>query len=180
MNSRHYTLVFFALCSVVAASFGYVLIYKQTAAQAGHSATALLDVENETKQKQHEQELIGIHEETKTEREKLSSFFIAEDSAVDFIERIEKIGTDSQTDLELSSITSDESHIRAKVGVSGTWSGVMNALMLMENMPLSIVLSDVRLDTSGDLESKDKKAPKGHMWHLSLSIEALTKKTPKE
>lgn len=180
MNSRHYTLVFFALCSVIAASFGYVLIYKQTVAQAEHSATAILDVENESKQKQHEQELIGIHKETAIEREKLSTFFIAEDSAVDFIERIEKIGTDSQTELNLSSITNDESHIRAKVDVQGTWSEVMNALMLMENLPLGVVLSDIRLDTSGDLESKDKKASRGHAWHLSLSIEALTKKTPKE
>ena len=176
LTHRHYTLVLFALCTVIAASFGYFFLYKRTITQAEHHANAYHEVANESTKKQHEQELIGVHEDTSAERAKIASFFILEDVEVDFIEKIERIGVDSQTKLELSSISNDETQIRARVDVNGTWSGVMNALMLMENMPLSIVISDVRLDTSGDLESSGKKTG-GHLWHLSLVIEALTRKS---
>lgn len=170
----------FALCSIVAASFGYFLIYRQTVAQAGHSATAALEVANESIKKQHEQELVGIHKETTDERAKIALYFIPEDAAVDFIEKIEKVGTDSQTELELSTIISAEDKIKAKIVTRGTWSGVMNALMLLENMPLGIILSNVRLDTSGDLESSDKKSTRAHSWQLTLDVEALTRKASLE
>lgn len=176
INPRHYTLILFAIMTVVASVFSYVFLYKKTVAQAEHYARATQEVSNESSKKQHEQELIKIHNETIAGRAKISSFLIAEDTAVYFIETVEKVGTDSQTDLQLSSISSDDTSIKAKVDVKGTWSGVMSALMLFENIPLSIVLNDIRLVTSGDLESSDKKTSKAHTWHLSLIIEALTKK----
>lgn len=180
INSRHYALILFALCSIVASSLGYVLIYRQTVVQAEHSAAAALEVANESVKKQHEQELVGVHKATTEERAKLASFFVPEDAAVDFIERIEKVGTDSQTELELSSIVNEGDKIKAKIDVQGTWSSVMNALMLLENMSLGISLNNIRLDTSGDLASQDKKPAKGHAWHLTLNVEALTRKVIEE
>lgn len=176
MNSRHYTLILFALCSIVAASLGYVLVYRQVVIRAENSASVALEASNENLKKQHEQDLVGMHSATTDERIKLASFFVPEDSPVEFLEKIEKIGTDSQTDLEISSITTDEAGIRAKVELQGTWSGIMNSLMLLENMQLGISLNDIRLDTSGDLASQDKKLTKVHVWRLTMNIEALTRK----
>ncbi|MEK7463706.1 MAG: hypothetical protein AAB610_01120 [Patescibacteria group bacterium] len=180
INQRHYTLILFALCTVICASFGYAFLYKKTVVQAEHYISAANEVANESIKKQNEQELTDIHKDTSVSREKLSSFFIPEETAVDFIERIEKVGVDSLTELEISAITNEESHIKAKVDIDGSWPGVMNALMLMENLPLGTTLDDIRLYTSGDLESSGKKkAASGHIWHLSLTIEALTKKSAK-
>lgn len=174
INSRHYTLLLFALCTVFATALGYFFLYKKISAQASRHAQVSYELSNESMKKQNEQALIAIYKETSAERTKISSFFIRDDMAVDFIERIEKAGVDSQTELELSSIVNDDGFIKAKVDVDGTWSGVMNALMLLENMPFAVKLNDVRLDTSGDLESTDKKSTSAHEWHLSLTVEALT------
>lgn len=147
--------------------------------QAEHYINATYEVANESVKRQNEQKLTDIHKDTLDNREMLSSFFIPQETAVDFIERIEKVGTDSLTELEISSIVSDEGHIKAKVDIDGSWSGIMNALMLIENLPLGVMLDGIRLYTSGDLENSNKKITSGRTWHLSLTIEALTKKAEK-
>lgn len=167
MNHRHYILILFSLASVIFSLFVYVFIYKKTTMQADHYVLSSKEVENEDEKRKSERELVKRFNSTTESRSKLKSFFIVGDKVVDFIEQVEKIGDYSKTDLELSSISNSPGIVKAKVSVKGSWSGVMTALSLLENLPLSANLKNIRLDVSGD------QAKGQHVWNLGLEIEVL-------
>ncbi len=182
INPRHYILIIFALASVVISSFAYIFIYRQTLVQEESYMNATGELENEDNKKQNEKDFAKIYSDTTDDRARLGSFLVSEDSAVDFIEKIEKIGIDSKVKLELSSINTADNKIRAKVDIAGHWTEIMNALMLIENLPLSSTINNINMDVSGGLtttESKLSKTPPSPMWRLSFTIEALTIKKVK-
>lgn len=170
MNHRHYVLIIFAIVSIAVVSMAYFLIRRQTIVQAIHYVNASKELANEDIIKQKEQELKKIHDDTEEQRSGLSSRLIKEDKAVTFIEMVEKVGTESNTKLELGSITSSAGLLKANINVIGSWANVMTALTLLENLPFSSVISDVDLGTSA-VSGKEAK-----VWSLNLSIEALTTK----
>lgn len=160
----------FALASIVVSILGYVFIYRQTLAKANNYFNAKLEVEAENTKEQYENELVSIHSSSENDRMKLKSALVSEDRIVDFIEKLESIGVDSKTVVDVSSIDSNKDKVVAKISVKGSWSGVMTALMLLENLPFATSISDIRLDTIGALSGESSSGT----WNLYMNIEALT------
>jgi len=173
MNHRHYVLLLIAIVTLIAVSVGYYVIYKQTKKQANYYVSASNEIDNEHSKKQVEIDMQKIHDDTKEERLRLNELIIKEENVVKFIELIEKVGEDSNTKLELSTITKESEKVKAKIIASGTWGNVMMALGMLENLPLSTVISNLHLGTTV-LEEKDTK--KTVVWNLSVDIETLIKK----
>jgi hypothetical protein len=159
---------------MIAVSLGYFFIYRKATVQAEHYVKATQEVIQENFKKQNEQELVGLHSTTSAERAKVAGFLIPEDKVVDFIESIEAVGTDSNVELELSAISNDDDGISVRVAIEGAWPNVMNALMLIENLPLGLEIRDVRLDTVASLENAEGSSAGESRWKLSLFIDALT------
>lgn len=180
LNSSHHTLVVFALLTIAVTAFGYYILYGNTISQLKNSVQVLSDADIESEKKVHEQELIKVYNDTTEDRKKLLSFFVYEDSVVDFIEKVEGVGPDSGASLELSAINIDKDHLKTHADIKGTWSSVLKALTLIENLPYSLAIDNVFLDTSGgDTNSTvdaDKKTAKAKNWHLVLDIKVLTSK----
>lgn len=173
INHRHYILIVFAVVSVAASIFCYVFLYKQTLVQANNYLTQKQRVEQEKTSVNYEQTLIDTFNKYKDDRDIISTYIVKEENLVGFIEQVEKVGKDSGTLLELSSISSGDGKIKAKVTAEGNWKNVMKSLKLIENLPLSLMVSNVRLDTNAEGDPKEvKEMP----WRLSLDIEVLTTK----
>jgi hypothetical protein len=164
INSKHYTLLMFSIASIVITIFAYVFIYNKTITQADHYVEANSEVLKEGSKRNSEQELIKIHESTKLDRDRLLNFLVPEDKIVNFIESVEKVGEYSNTELELSSITTEGDKVKTKVNVKGGWSSVMTALVLLENLPYSSYISNVKIDSSTDTKVR---------WTMSLDLEAI-------
>jgi len=164
INSKHYTLLMFSIASIVITMFAYVFIYNKTITQADHYVEANSEVLKEGSKRNSEQELIKIHESTKLDRDRLLNFLVPEDKIVNFIESVEKVGEYSNTELELSSITTEGDKVKTKVSVKGGWSSVMTALVLLENLPYSSYISNVKIDNSTDTKVR---------WIMSLDLEAI-------
>ena len=169
INSRHYVLIMISLLCVIIVSYGYYYIYNMAIIQAGNHQNIVSEIKNEDSRSLNTQNLLKVYNATKESRDKLSSYFVNKDKIVNFIEMVEGVGDNSNTELELSSISNDENIIRAKIQVKGSWSGVMTALIMIENLPLSMSINNVRLDSSGDLS-------KNHGWNMNLDIEGLINK----
>ncbi len=177
INHRHYILIVFAFASILVSVACYFFLYKQTTKQANNYLKAVDQVQSEKTGVNYEQKLIETFNKYEADRQKIESYMVEEDNLVEFIEQIEKIGNDSKTDLELSSIGNADGKIKVKVTAIGTWQEVMTALMMLENMPISISVKDVRLDTSGDIEKTvGGKTVNVQGWRLSQDIEVLTTK----
>jgi hypothetical protein len=168
INHRHSILIFFAIISIFASSFAYYFIYNKTLELAHAYIRDIGDVNSEGDKNQKEQQLVKVYETTKDSRIKINSFLIHEEKIVDFIETVEMVGINSNTKTEISSINNGDGLVKAQITSSGSWSGVMTALHLIENLPFSVVVKNVRLETMNDLDKK------GSAWELSLNIEAIS------
>lgn len=171
INSRHYILIIFALLSIAAALFSYFFIYNKTLAQVINYVNVNEEVENEDSRKKSEEELLSLYESSKESRTKVMDFFVQEDKIVDFIEKVESIGDSSKTKLEISSISNDNKSLKAKIEVEGGWVNVMTAFALIENLPISLSINNVRIRST---DGGGKKPAK--IWNLELDIEALITK----
>jgi len=170
INHRHFVLIIIAIITIVVVCIAYFLIYRQTIVQADHYASANTELSNEDGLRQKEMDLTKVYDETKIERDNLNSFLVNEDKAVIFIEMVEKVGIDTNTKLELGSISNSTDILKAGVSVEGLWSDIMSALELLENLPISSVIYDVNMTSSGELTKTSKS------WKMTLNIEALTTK----
>lgn len=166
INHRHYILILFAIITVVVVCIGYYFIYNKTIIQAESYVHANQEVDIEAHKKQTDQELQKMFDATKSSRAKLSSFLVHENTLVTFIEMVENVGEQTGTKLELSSLTTESDMVKARVTVSGSWTGVISALMLIENLPVNLSINDIHLDT---VDTKGIRS-----WSMSFALQAVT------
>ncbi len=177
INHRHYILILVAMATLAVSISAYYLLYRKTVAQAGNYSDTMAEVNSEDDRKKQEKELIKIYESSKEDRAKVASYTLRDDKVVDFIESMEKIGGYAGVAFELVSVSSDKGNIRAGVSAKGSWANTMKALILLENAPFNVSLSNLSLTTSGELEtdaSAKSKTPGSNTWLLGLDIEVLT------
>lgn len=170
INQRHYVLILLAIICIFATSYAYYFIYKQTLKLAYDYVRDNGELNSEDDKKQKDQELLKMYESTKESRAKVSTFLVHEDKIVSFIETVESVGDSSNTKTELTTIVNEPGVIKAKVISTGTWSGVMTSLNMLENLPFGAVIKNVRIGVSGGADKK------GNSWELSLDIEAMSTK----
>ncbi len=173
-NHRHYILIIFAIITLAVSVFGFVFLRDLIYSRAVTSAKIAREVSQIDEQNKHESDITSIYDKSSEQRRLLDSFIVPKEKIVDLIESIEKIGVDTSTDLELSSITNQESkddktsQFQAHVDVKGTWTNIMRSLILIEGLPYSVSINNTRLIKSGDSKSSQ--------WELSLDLRVLTGK----
>jgi len=140
--------------------------------ESDKSEKASIIIATDDQRKLLEQELEKIHQSSKEERAYVSGLIIDKDEIVTFIEEIEEIGIDTETDISISTIDSNDTsikkdgdigYLRSHIVVKGSWQNTMRALLLIENMPYGIVVNNIRLEGRED------------RWDMSLDVKALIK-----
>lgn len=193
VNHRHYILIILAIGAFILSILVYVFVYRTVISQAKKSAELSLKVSQDSERKKHEEDLQSIYDNTSSDREKIKSFLISQDKVVNFIEEIEKIGKDTDTDLSISSINAEDlsakaegetGYLTAIIETKGKWQNVMRAFELIENIPYSTSLNNVRLEAGkvipSGLQAPSKSSTKEKItasdWVLSVEIKALMSK----
>jgi hypothetical protein len=117
----------------------------------------------------------SLWNDTQSDREALNKILIAENSIVDLIVEIEKIGQKSGSKITVQSIESpvvsvenpNMKNVLIKVSATGSWTAVSRALILAENLPYPTIVNKIRMDKSGGAgDSKD-------VWTLSMDIRGI-------
>lgn len=146
--------------------------------------TAREAVKNEQIYKNQKQNLTKLYTDTTHDRASLSSFFVADDQKVAFIEKIESFGTATQAKVALSGIVADDlatspvgtlGRISVRVDATGSWSSVMRVLNMAETLPYKSSVSGVRVDVAGP--SEDTKDPKRE-WRLTFMLDVASIRRP--
>lgn len=121
----------------------------------------------------NEQGLGQVYQATVDARARLRSLFIPSTAAVQLIEALEGIGTQTGADVSLSSISADNldasasgtvGSVSARVSAEGSWSSVMRSLKLVENLPYPVTVSQVALSSGG--------TPAKRVWQVSFAVTA--------
>ena len=112
--------------------------------------------------------------------EAIDSYFIQANQAVDFIEVVEDLGKVSGVKLEVQDIKIDKlgeatgenptTHKELNIIVSarGSWSGVTKLLLLFENYPQYLTVTDLRLTASESATGKSQE------WTATYRLKGLT------
>ena len=191
INYKYFILITVALLSFSVSIYGYYSFYKNIVNKAKESYQARAEVVFEDERRKKEKDLSLLYADTLSSRSRLSSFIVSVDKITEFIEAIEKIGPNSSTDVSLSSINVPDFSLDTKssmayttlhLEVRGTWSNIIRALTIVENMPYVLSLKHMRLSTSE--VSQTGKAPLGlkvksavgREWLLFLDLSVLTSK----
>lgn len=112
--------------------------------------------------------------ETQDERNSLSSFFVAEDGPVSFIENLESLARAAGVDVNIDSLSVDAwpndrfEKLSVRLEAVGAWSDIYKFLILTENMPF--VLNITRVLISEDTDTSGKSSGK---WKLQTSFDVL-------
>jgi hypothetical protein len=125
--------------------------------------------------------LRAVFSATTNEREKINSYFIQSDGAVDFLTTIENLATFAGLSNETQSVTTEEDsptsntrewlHITFKT--KGTWQNTYYFISLLESLPYNLVIHKIDLIATGGTGTLDLSGPT-----LNLSNSSSTTPTP--
>jgi len=111
---------------------------------------------------------------TSSDRDKLSDYFIKSDGPVDFIKSIETLSSKNNLKDEIKSISysdfpnnPDMQFLNLSISVTGEWSNVELFLEFLENYPIKININKVSFSKFADYQIKGKQVPQ---WLGSFDI----------
>ena len=108
----------------------------------------------------------------------LTNLYINADEAVDFISFIEALAVDANTEINIQSLNSSKENnsnnknnyetIDMTLVVRGEWENVNNFIMMLENLPHHISISELRLSSAADAEG-------GITWSANIRFIGIAK-----
>lgn len=184
MKRTSHTAIYFLISLVAFAGLAglYWTVYKSIDGQTVRTANVLKEVVKEKYRKDHEKNLAGTLKGVEADRSRIMSFFIRNDQAVGFIEKIESIGGAAGTNVTISSINADDlsekpegtiGKFGAHISTVGTWPSVMKSILLAEQLPYSVSINNLRFETAS-LEDAAGKALPEKGWKADFDIEVLS------
>ncbi len=165
-NHKHYILFALSILAFASAIWGYWALYYTITYHGRESSEVMSKQVIVDEKRQLTQQVESIYGKTAEDRARIFSHSVTVDKVVDFIETIEQIGTTTSSATVISAIDISEGFLKAHVEMKGSWVDVMKALVLVENMPYSISLNNIRLNKTG--ESTVETGPR--VWVLSADI----------
>ena len=149
-NHKHYILLVLSILAFASAIAGYWALYYTVTYHGRESSEVLSKQVLVDEKRQYTQQVESIYEKTASDRALISSHSVTADKVVDFIEIIEQIGTTTSSATVISAIDINEGFLKAHMEMKGSWSDIMKALVLVENIPYSIALNNIRLIKSAE------------------------------
>lgn len=103
--------------------------------------------------------------DTKDEREKLSTYFVGKDGAVEFIEKIESLEADTGAVIDITSVSVDDigdvvnedaELLRLLFKAEGSWQSIYQLLSLIESLPFNVSVTQANLEGQFVLGEEDE------------------------
>ena len=150
-QAPHYFALIIAILIFAASVFAYIFIYHSVTVQTGKTAQAIQNVHTQQMTATNEQKLNDLLNTTENQRLTLGTFMLSSNATVQFIEKVESVGAQSGSKVLLVSISADTDILHAHVSAVGGWPNVMRAIHIVESLPYSIIIDNVRVggDDSG-------------------------------
>ncbi len=146
---HHYSALTISVTIFLVSIFGCIFIYYSVNDQTASTAAAEKAVLTEQGTAARQKSIVDSLKATVDERAIIGSFVLTSDQTVPFIERVEGISKQSGATVVLVSISADAALVHAHVNIQGTWANTMRAMHLVENLPYSIAMDNVRVSLLG-------------------------------
>lgn len=130
------------------ASIVFYILFFNTIKNKNKEISLILNVTDTAIQREIKLKSVDeIIKDTEYERKKLDTYFVADDSIVDFIEDIEELGRYVGIDIEIASVNIDNDLktedaiseiLNLNIETKGKWEDIFYFLSLIEKMPFKI------------------------------------------
>lgn len=156
-----HVLIFSALGAVVASGVYGWLVMRVLEVNA---ETALLanTINTQVMREEHVRSAEDLLEATVVERQKLSSFFVTEESVVVFIETLEMLGRDADVRVTIATVDAEDKasddrigSVRVRLVAVGAWRDVVHFTALIDSLPFATTVSAASFDQPS-AEKKDE------------------------
>jgi arginine utilization protein RocB len=156
--------------------------FKIIANKNEHTSSVLVNLANKMAKRENIDTLKKKIEEVKQTQEKINEHFVDSTKIDSFVDYLEKLGTSGSTEVKVESFelsVADKNTLQVKLSTKGTFSNVMRTMMLLENTPYQVHITNVSLNKqSGDINI-DPKTGKvitttASTWQSTISFSILT------
>lgn len=173
--------IFIALLAIAVLIFFFRIIKNKNQ----HTSAVLTTLESKITKKADISTLKKKISELEDARADLDSYFVNSSRIDSFINYLEKLGAGTGASLEVKSVevsTKEENTIIGEISISGSFVDVMQAMILVENIPYKIHVTSIYLNKntqadSTEVTSKEKgkeKIIKTPTWQADISFKILS------
>ena len=160
-NKGNTTLIFCLSTATVLITLGaFIFFFKVIENKNKHTSNVLITLANKEKQKENNENLIKQISEVSDTKSQIDSYFVDPNKIDSFINYLENLGTESGANLKVkgfeTKIDSGNS-LNVKVSAKGTFNNVISTLMLIEDAPYKLMVTDVRMSQNYKQEILDEK-----------------------
>lgn len=128
-----------------------------------------VDIEVRKDQRLHSVKL--LISDLNKELDTVDTYFVSSSGVVDFLERLEALGSVSGVTVGVNSVSVDESEdsglpyelLKIEFAARGTWSAIVQLISLLETFPLGITIERMQLE----------QIPNSISWQLNTSFSVL-------
>jgi len=177
-------LLFIIAIATAIAAVAYVAFFLYIRAKNKNISTLTNEVELIVQKEIRLRSIERLINDTKEERAALDTYFVGADAVVAFIETIEALGRETETAIEIASVSVDnigESEeeiaelLRLSLKTEGTWQNFFHLLLLVEALPLNIVVTQTNINTVSLQQSEDEEIAEKR-WEGTLSVVVVKRK----
>ncbi len=142
---HHYSALTIAFVIFVISISGYIFIYYSIYDQAARTADTNGNIAAQQSAEIKERQISDSIAATVSDRALVSTFLISPNATVPFIDSIEGIGSQTGSKVTIVSISNDTGTLTTHININGSWKNVMRAMHLVENIPYSLRMDNVRM-----------------------------------
>ena len=175
------TLIFVALLSVaiaVCCIAGYVWLFSAVRGTVEDAARTAQEAALLSTRQAHAQTVHRVVRDSQTQRDKLSSYFVTDDTVVDFLGDIEALSVRTGVSLSVSSVTVGDPvdtdgavvPLTLLLTTRGSMSDVFYTLALLEAYPKALFVRDMRFTQRED----------GTLWDARYDVVVMRITEPKQ
>lgn len=175
-SQSHKSLLLISFISLVIAALAYGYMNKSVGISSSNIEDMRTRIKSEDDVRAQARALLALSTDTASDRAKLRALALPSDKVVNLIVAVEAISSESGSKVTIANIgspdsgqeststaSSSASMVNMNVTATGSWTSVMRALVLAENLPYVSNIDSVRLDLM------DKQG-----WELNFKLHALT------
>lgn len=174
---NHFTLFIFAFLVTLLTLGIYVYMYLTVDLSLAKIAKNQSLVNSSKLTSSREANFIEVYEKTAAKWQKMRNLFVESDKVVNFIETIEALDSESGAKVSIASIDADNldnapadkiGYLRLRINAQGSWSSVMKALVLTENLPYKVTINNIQANRSDISNGKNTSS---NYWNLSFGLQ---------
>lgn len=154
LGRKNIELLIVILLLNISAGGCYIFLFREIKAKNEHISGLVNQIEAEANKENMQNSMKTLIVETAPLREKLDGYVIGQESAVSFLELLERIGSDVGAAVDIESVGEDElqqgefESLRLMLKVNGEWSEVVRFLGLLELLPVEGKVKQVTVSRS--------------------------------